>query len=77
MSEFWNAIPAPLPTIINVAFAAFLTWAATDGLDVLGSADLDPVFKGLLLAVVTAVVRSLNPLDTGTPGYGIGTHEAD
>jgi hypothetical protein len=81
MSDLWNAIPVQLRTIINVAVSALIVWVGTDGLDVLGSADLDPVLKGLLVAVVTAVVRSLNPLD-GAYGVGsdggepVGRHEA-
>lgn len=70
MTEFWNSIPLPLRTVINVAFAAFLTWAATDGLDQLAAVDLPTWAKGLLLAVVTAVVRALNPADTA---YGLKT----
>lgn len=76
MQAFWDSIPAPIRTIINVAFAALLTWAATDGLDQLAAIDLPTWAKGLLVAVATAVVRALNPLDSGTPGYGIGTSSA-
>ena len=72
MSDLWNRIPAQIRTVINVALGALLTWAATDGLDLLGSADLDPVWKGLLVGVATAIVRSLNPADTV---YGVGAHE--
>ena len=68
MQEFWTSIPAPVRTIINVAVAALITWAATDGLNSLASVDLNPVAKGLLLAVATAVVRALNPADSA---YGI------
>ena len=74
MSDLWLKIPAPLRTIVNVALGALLAWAATDGLNLLGSSDLDPVWKGLLVAVATAVVRSLNPADTG---YGLGAEPTD
>ncbi|MGL4257025.1 MAG: hypothetical protein ACRCSL_11880 [Microbacterium sp.] len=72
MSDLWNAIPAQIRTIINVALSALIVWVGTDGLDILGSSDLDPVWKGLLIAVVTAVVRALNPVD-GV--YGLGSDE--
>lgn len=74
MTDLWNAIPAPLRTVINVALGALLAWAATDGLNLLGSSDLDPVWKGLLVAVATAVVRSLNPADDA---YGLGSEPTD
>lgn len=74
MTDLWNAIPLQIRTILNVAFSALTVWVGTDGLDLLGSADLDPVWKGLLIAVVTAVVRSLNPLDGA---YGAGSGSSD
>lgn len=72
MSDLWNRLPLQVRTIVNVAFAAFLVWAATDGLDLLSSADLAPVWKGLLLAVTTAVIRALNPADDA---YGLGSSD--
>jgi hypothetical protein len=72
MTDFWNSLPPQVRTIINVALGALLTWAATDGLTALAAVDVPPLVKALLVGVATAVVRALNPLDTGTPAYGLG-----
>lgn len=66
--SFWDNIPVQVRTVINVALGALLAWAATDGIAALTSWDISPIIKTLLVGVATAVVRSLNPVDTG---YGI------
>jgi uncharacterized membrane protein (DUF441 family) len=72
MNDLWNNLPPQIRTIINVALGALLAWAATDGLKALAEVDAPPLVLALLVGVATAVVRALNPLDAGTPGYGIG-----
>lgn len=74
MTEFWNAIPLPTRSALNVAFAALVVWVVTDGVDLLNSADLPAWVKGLLVAVVVPAVRALNPADAA---YGLGSGTKD
>jgi len=74
LRKFWNAIPAPLRTVINVvlgavvaALANYVTVTVSDG-----SFDINTAWQIVLAAFSTALVRALNPLDTGTPAYGAG-----
>lgn len=70
----WNALPPAVRTVINVALGAAFT-ALTQYLVTLAApGDFDPntAVSVLWVAVSTAIVRALNPLDVGTPGYGVG-----
>ena len=70
--KFWDTLPAPLRTIINVAAGAALAAAVTYLVGVISGGSFDPsVFLTVILtAVGTAVVRSVNPADTS---YGVGS----
>lgn len=68
MSDLWNALPLPLRSALNVAAAALIVWAITDGVGLLNSSELPAWVKGLLIAVVVPALRALNPADDA---YGI------
>lgn len=74
MTVFWNKIPAPLRTVLNVVLgagvAAFVTYLT--GVVSGGTFDVSLAVQAVLTAVGTALVKALNPVDTGTPGYGVG-----
>lgn len=72
MSNLWNALPLPVRSALNVAFAALIVWIVTDGVDLLNSSDLPAWVKGLLVAVVVPAIRALNPADDA---YGINSGE--
>lgn len=72
MSDLWNALPLPLRSALNVAFAALVVWVVTDGVDLLNASELPEWAKGLLVAVVVPAIRALNPADDA---YGIGAGE--
>lgn len=72
MSNLWNALPLPVRSALNVAFAALIVWAVTDGVDLLNSSELPAWVKGLLVAVVVPAIRALNPADDA---YGINSGE--
>jgi hypothetical protein len=75
----WNSLPPAMRTIINVALGAAFTALTQYAVTLAAPGDFDPstAVNVLWVAVSTAVVRALNPLDTGTPAYGIGGGEAD
>lgn len=79
LRKFWNAIPAPLRTIINVVLgavvAALANYIATTVSD--GSFDINAAWQVVLAAFSTALVRALNPLDQGTSAYGFGSDPTD
>jgi hypothetical protein len=71
MSNFWESIPGPVRTIINVvggaAVAAGITYVVSHITD--GNVDPNALVKVVLIAAGTALIRALNPADTT---YGIG-----
>lgn len=74
LQALWAQIPAPVRTIINVvlgaAFAALVTYLT--GVVSGGTFDVSAAWQAVLTAAMTALVRSLNPLDgAATGGYGL------
>lgn len=72
MQAFWDSIPLPLRSIINVCLGAALAAAVGYLTKVVSGDSFDP---SLLLSVVatavgTALARALNPLDGA---YGAGS----
>jgi hypothetical protein len=72
LAALWEKIPTPLRTIINVALGAALAAAVGYLTQVVSGDKFDVnVFLAVVAtAVGTAVVRALNPADTG---YGLGS----
>ncbi len=72
LRAFWDSLPAPLRSVINVcAGAALASFVAYLGRIVAGeSFDLNAAVQVVLVAVSTALVRALNPLDSA---YGVGS----
>lgn len=70
LRKLWGNIPAPARSIINVcagaALAALVTYLT--GVVAGDSFDISVAWQAVLTAVGTALVRALNPLDTG---YGV------
>lgn len=68
----WEAIPGPIRTLINVAAGAAVTAGGSALVAALTGSpvDLPTLWQAVLVAVSTAVVRFLNPLDTS---YGTNT----
>lgn len=64
MSEFWLSIPAPLRSALRVAFGALITWALTDGVQLLTDSTVPTWAKGLILAVIVPSLRALDPTET-------------
>lgn len=81
MQAFWESIPAPIRSAIRVAFGALLTWALTDGVQLLADTTIPPWVKGLILAVIVPSLRALDPTETafgkGSTPDPVGAHEAD
>jgi len=71
-NDFWNWLPAWARTVLHVAGGAAVAYALSVGVDALsgGSLDTNKLFVGLLTAVMTAVLKGLNPAD---PAFGITT----
>ena len=71
MQQFWDAIPAPLRSIINVCLGAALAAAVGYLTKVVAGDSFDPslLVSVVATAVGTALVRWLNPLDSA---YGVG-----
>ncbi len=73
LRALWEFLPAPVRTIVNVVVGAALVavagffYAVAQG----QAFDWRVLWIGVFNAVATAVWKALNPLDTGTPGYGI------
>lgn len=70
LRSLWEQIPVPVRTIINVvagaAFAALVAYLT--GVVSGGTFDLSAAWQAVLVAASTALVRAINPLDTG---YGV------
>lgn len=66
---FWESIPAPIRSIVNV-FVGLLLTAAVSYLTT-GTFDFR---TAILVPFVTAIVRALNPADTA---YGINSGAAE
>lgn len=63
MYKFWNSIPLPVRSAINVGITALLVWLLTDGVELVTNADIPLWLKTLLLVVGVPVLRSINPAD--------------
>lgn len=80
LTRAWNAIPAPIRTVINVALAAALLVVVGDVVDAQGVTAVDwsqsgtDALNALGLGVATAILRALNPLDHG---YGTRSGEGE
>jgi hypothetical protein len=78
--NLWNAIPAPIRTVLNVAIAGGITVICAAVIRAQGVTDVDWAATGeaalnaVGLGLATAAWRALNPLDSA---YGIerGTDE--
>lgn len=72
VSSFWESIPAPIRTVINVvagaAFAAGIGYVV-DHISG-GSIDVSALVSVILTAAGTALVKAINPADTS---YGVGS----
>ncbi len=73
MSDVWLKIPAPIRSALRVAFGALLTWALTDGVQLLTDSTIPTWAKGLILAVIVPALRALDPTE---PSFGLAS-EAD
>lgn len=71
MQNLWDSIPAPVRSIINVCLGAALAAAVAYLANVVSGEHFDPslLLAAVGTAVATALVRALNPLDSG---YGVG-----
>jgi hypothetical protein len=74
LRAYWNALPAYVRTVINVALGAALAAAVTYLGGVVNGEpfDLNLFVAAVLTGIGTAVVRALSPIDTA---YGIGSGE--
>ena len=71
MTSFWEKIPAPVRTVLNVvagaAVAAGVQYVAAS----LGhSLDVNGLWQAIVIAAATALVRAINPADSA---YGVGS----
>lgn len=64
MTKFWLSIPAPIRSFLRVVFAGLVTWALTDGVQLLTNADLPPWLKALIFATLVPAIRGLDPTET-------------
>ena len=71
LRSLWEKIPAPLRTIVNVALGAALAAAVGYLTQVVSgdTFDVNVFLAAVATAVGTAIVRAINPADTG---YGVG-----
>lgn len=78
LRALWEFLPAPARTIVNVIVGAAFV-ALVGGLYAVSQGqpfDWRVLLIGVFNAVATAVWKALNPLDSGTPAYGIGSSSA-
>lgn len=78
LRALWEFLPAPARTIVNVVVGAAFV-AVVGGLYAVSQGqpfDWRVLLLGVFNAVATAVWKALNPLDSGTPAYGIGSSTA-
>lgn len=77
---FWDKIPPPVRTIINVAFSAAIVTIAAAVLNANGVTNINwpstlvIALNIFSISVCTAIVRALNPLDIV---YGIGSKSSE
>ena len=71
MQQLWDSIPGPIRSIINVCLGAALAAAVAYLTQVVSgdSFDVNALVATVATAIGTALVRALNPLDSG---YGVG-----
>jgi len=71
MQQLWDSIPGPIRSIINVCLGAALAAAVAYLTQVVSgdSFDVNALVAAVATAIGTALVRALNPLDSG---YGVG-----
>lgn len=78
LRALWEFLPAPARTVVNVVVGAAVVatvgffYAVAQG----QAFDWRVLWLGVFNAVATAAWKALNPLDTGTEGYGLGTSSA-
>jgi hypothetical protein len=74
LARIWNGVPLWIRSVINVAVAGALTALVqyVIGLATPGDFNVNAAVDVVWVAVTTAVVRALNPLDTS---YGVGKGE--
>jgi hypothetical protein len=77
-ARVWEAVPAPLRTILNVAVAAAITVGGGALVNYVTSLNLPPWLAAIAVPFVTALVRALNPGDgVLTSGYGFGASSSE
>lgn len=76
MQAFWDSIPTPIRSIINVCLGAALAAAVAYLTKVVSGDQFDPslLLSTVATAVGTVLVRALNPLDSA---YGAGAGGAE
>jgi len=71
MMNFWEQIPAPVRTVLNVVMGAAVAAGVQFVAASLGhSLDVNGLFQVIAVAAATALVRALNPADTA---YGVNS----
>lgn len=74
LRALWNALPAPWRTFINVVVGAAVVAVAGYLYAVAQGQPFDArvLLFGIFNAVATVIWKALNPVDSGTEGYGFG-----